>query len=356
MRISDAELIVAQRDKVDALEKAARASGDSELLRYCTLALEEGSSTFDTMIWWVGGRVSEGNHRTRVHVPAAEQYVVLYRDRSKRWVAGEVGASLPNDSPAKYDVMLALGESSLPAEDREPLWMRGPNGLPRVFYFHAEEVAPFTEQMVSAASGLWTVLIDGKPAAGNLLFAGGSEQDAIATWRRHTKSRTPRSRLSAIPRAPAGQGPTKERQSPVRVVLVASAERAIRITRAVKSRLQEGDRVPNEDFYTSSLFRRSLAYARTLVADEHIRLLSARYGLNQLWGWKTRPTSDDVPLDHMSLDELKDWAWRINHELVDTYGARPRVFVVLAGFRYVQALRAAQPEGVQWTFDEGKAS
>lgn len=353
MRISESELITAQRAKVEAIQKAARASGDSELLRFCTLALEEGSSTFDTIISWAGGRVSEGNDQTRVHAPAAEQYVVLYSDKSRRWVAGEVGASLLNSS-TKYDVMLALEESTLPPNRLDAPWMRGPHGLRRVFYFHAEEIAPFLEQRVSAASGLWTVLINGKLPAGNLLFAGESEQEAIATWQRHTKSRTPLARLSAIPRAAAGQGPSAERQPPARViVLVASAESAIGLTQAVETRLEEGDRVPFEDFYASSLFRKSLAHARTLVEEKRIRLLSACYGLNHLWGWHTRATSDDVPLDQLNPAQLKDWAWRINHELSDWFAAERHLFVVLAGPRYVQALRDGAPEGVQWIFEEG---
>lgn len=353
MRTSESELLAAQRAKVEAIQKAARASGDSELLRFCTLALEEGSSTFDTMISWAGGRVAEGNHQTRVHVPAAEQYVILYSDRSGRWVAGEVGASLPNGA-AKYDVMLALEESRRPPNRLDPPWMRGPNELRRVFYFHAEEIAPFIEQKVSAASGLWTVLIDGKATAGTPAFAGESEQEAVATWKRHTKSRTPLARLSAIPRAAAGQGPSAERQLPARViVLVASAESAIGLTQAVETRLEEGDRVPFEDFYTSSRFRKSLAYARTLVEEKRIRLLSACYGLSHLWGWHTRATSDDVPLDQLNMAELKDWAWRINHELSTWFAAERHLFVVLAGPRYVQALREGVPEGVQWTFEEG---
>lgn len=158
MRISESALITAQRAKLDDLQEAACASGDFELLSLCTLALEEGPQTFDRMIAWVGGRVSEGDRRTRVHVPAAEQYVVLRSDVSKRWMAGEVGARLQNDLPTKYGVELYLEEGAPTAQDRDVPWLRALKALPRVFYFHPEEVAPFTEEMGYAPSGLWSVL------------------------------------------------------------------------------------------------------------------------------------------------------------------------------------------------------
>ena len=351
MRIRESALITAQRAKLDALEEAARASGDLELLNLCTLALAEGPQTFDRMIAWVGGRVSEGEHQTRVHVPEAEQYVVLSSDASGRWVAGEVGASLPNNFAEKYDVKLYFGELSLTARDREVPWLRGRKAIPRVFYFQSEEVAPLTERMTSTAVGLWTVLIDGHPAARGLLFAGESEQEAIGTWRRHTRSRIPRSRLSAVPRVRSGEAAETTGQAPLNVVLVSAAEHTLDLTQAVQNRLEQGDRVPFEDFYASSLFQRSLAQARTLTEDEHIYLLSARFGLMQLSGWHTRVTSDDVPLSDMSLAERQAWARRVDQELLTAYGAEPRVFVVLAGLPYVQALQAWAPEGVRWTFE-----
>ncbi len=76
----------------------------------------------------------------------------------------------------------------------------------------------------------------------------------------------------------------------------------------------------------------------------------------RLSGWHTRVTSDDVPLNDLSLDERQAWARRINHELLEAYGAEPQVFVVLAGLRYVQALQAWAPDGVRWTFEGEKES
>jgi hypothetical protein len=195
------------------------------------------------------------------------------------------------------------------------------------------------------------VLIEGHPAAGDLVFAGESEHEAIATWRRHTKSQTPRSRLSAVPRVRSAEGTETTWPAPSNVVLVSAAERTIGLTQAVQNRLEKGDRVPYQDFYASPLFRRSLAQARTLAEEEHIHLLSARYGLTQLWGWHTRATSDDVPLNDMSVDERQAWARRVAQELLEVYGAEPRVFVVLAGLRYVQALQDWAPDGVRWTFE-----
>ena len=182
-------------------------------------------------------------------------------------------------------------------------------------------------------------------------MAGESEQASIATWRRHTRSQTPRSRLSAIPRGRSGEAAETTWQAPSNVVLVSAAEHTIGLTQAVQNRLEKGDRVPHQDFYASPLFRRSLAQARTLAEEEHIHLLSARYGLTQLWGWHTRATSDDVPLNDMSVDERQAWARRVNQELLAAYSAEPQVFVVLAGLRYVQALQDWAPDGVRWTFE-----
>jgi hypothetical protein len=187
-----------------------------------------------------------------------------------------------------------------------------------------------------------------------LIPAQRTKLDALqkaATWKRHTRSRIPRSRLSAVPRVRSGEGAEATWKAPSNVVLVSAAEHTLGLTQAVQNRLDEGDRVPFEDFYASPLFRRSLAQARTLAEDEHIHLLSARYGLSQLWGWHTRVTSDDVPLNDMSVDERQAWARRVAQELLEAYGTEPRVFVVLAGLRYVQALQAWAPDGVQWTFE-----
>ncbi len=182
-------------------------------------------------------------------------------------------------------------------------------------------------------------------------MGGELEQESIATWKRHTRSQTPRSRLSASPKGRSGEAAETTWQAPSNVVLISAAEHTIGLTQAVQNRLEKGDRVPFEDFYASPLFRRSLAQARTLAEEEHIHLLSARYGLTQLWGWHTRVTSDAVPLNDMSLDERQAWARRVAHELLEVYGAEPRVFVVLAGLRYVQALQEWAPDGVRWTFE-----
>ena len=67
------------------------------------------------------------------------------------------------------------------------------------------------------------MLIEGHPAARGLLFAGESEQEAIATWRRHTKSQIPQSLLSAVPTVRSGEGAETTGQAPSNVVLVSAA-------------------------------------------------------------------------------------------------------------------------------------
>ena len=121
-------------------------------------------------------------------------------------MAGEVGARLQNDLPTKYGVELYLEEVAPTAQNREVPRLRALKALPRVFYFHPEEVAPFTEEMGYAPSGLWSVLIDGYPRARDPLIGGESDQEAIATWTRHTRSRIPPSRLSAVPRVRSSEG------------------------------------------------------------------------------------------------------------------------------------------------------
>ena len=183
-----------------------------------------------------------------------------------------------------------------------------------------------------------------------------SAQETMATSTRHMKSRIPPSSLSAVPRVRSGEGAEATWQAPSNVVLISAAEHTLDLTQAVQNRLVESNRVPFEDFYASPRLQRSLAQARTLTEDEHIYLLSARFGLMQLSGWHTRVTSDDVTLSDMSLAERQAWARRVDHELLTAYGAEPRVFLVLAGLPYVQALQAWAPEGVRWTFEGENAS
>ena len=151
-RVSEAALLNAQRAKIEALQTAARKSGDEELVELATAALREGPEMYDAMIRWAVGRVTFNDNvvtKSKLHVPRAKAYVLLYSDGSRRWKAGDVGVALPNTYPEKYDVMVDLGGRL------EPVGGWGPGGpkpgdlfLTREFYQHAEGVAPFTKGML----------------------------------------------------------------------------------------------------------------------------------------------------------------------------------------------------------------
>lgn len=151
-RVSEAALLSAQRAKIEALQTAARESRDTELLELATAALRDGPETYDAMIAWANGRVTFNDTvvtKSKLRVPSARAYVLLYSDGSRRWKAGDVGIALPNTYPEKYDVMVDLGGRM------EPVGGWGPGGprledlfLKRAFYQHAEGVAPFTKAML----------------------------------------------------------------------------------------------------------------------------------------------------------------------------------------------------------------
>jgi hypothetical protein len=87
------------------------------------------------------------------------------------------------------------------------------------------------------------------------------------------------------------------------------------------------------DLYTSRVFRRSLAYARTLEPDDNIRIMSAAHGLVTL----DREISPyDVTLRTMSPEDRRAWADGVAAALPELAVAE---LVVLAGEIYISGWR-----------------
>jgi hypothetical protein len=93
---------------------------------------------------------------------------------------------------------------------------------------------------------------------------------------------------------------------------------------------------PASRVYTSPLFRLSLEYARTLVPDDRIRILSAKYGV---LGVDELIASYDYRLRELSKREREAWGERVVSYLTDDFGRGPLNVVVLAGVDYVDAVR-----------------
>jgi hypothetical protein len=134
---------------------------------------------------------------------------------------------------------------------------------------------------------------------------------------------------------PDGAQPERE------VVLVPCGR--VEVAPRVAQRLRAGDAVPVEEFYGSPTLRASLAYARAIAPGSHIRLLSAYHGLLTPSASITREIADDVPLGHLSADDLRVWGWRIVGDLLRDYGTAAGGFVLLGGPLHQEALMEAWP-------------
>lgn len=92
---------------------------------------------------------------------------------------------------------------------------------------------------------------------------------------------------------------------------------------------------PASEMYISPLYRKSLTLARKMVPDDHIRILSARYGLLRL---------DDIiePYNHTligtSPQEKRDWAGKVLDQMKASGIDLRQTFVMLAGEAYVRPL------------------
>lgn len=84
------------------------------------------------------------------------------------------------------------------------------------------------------------------------------------------------------------------------------------------------------DLYQSDLFRKSLAYARSLV-PEAIFVLSAKYGLVDL---EREIEPYDVTLNAMSRKDAKMWAGRVLEQLGQVAELKEDCFTFLAAEKY----------------------
>jgi hypothetical protein len=108
-----------------------------------------------------------------------------------------------------------------------------------------------------------------------------------------------------------------------------------------KRNLGFDESAPASTVYTSSLFRMSLEYARTLTADDHIRILSAKWGAI---GVDEFITKYDMRLHSLGKRDREAWGARVVADLLTEFGRAPLRVVILAGEKYVEAIRA----GVGW--------
>lgn len=96
------------------------------------------------------------------------------------------------------------------------------------------------------------------------------------------------------------------------------------------------DLCPAKDLYISPLFKKSLAYARTLTSDDKIFILSAKHHLLSL---TKEISSYDITLNTMSIQERKKWARIVNCQIdgiLKKY--QPDKIIVLAGKKYREFL------------------
>jgi len=89
-----------------------------------------------------------------------------------------------------------------------------------------------------------------------------------------------------------------------------------------------------EKLYTSSLFKKSLAYAKSLKPNK-IFILSAKYGLVNL---NDKKEPYDVTLNKMTVEERKKWAKKVICQLNKTCNLNEDHFIILAGKKYREFL------------------
>ncbi len=104
--------------------------------------------------------------------------------------------------------------------------------------------------------------------------------------------------------------------------------RTIVLVSCGKSKLSES--APAHQLYTGALFKKSLAYARHIKADE-IYILSAHYGLLDL-AQKIAPY--EKTLNRMSSDDVARWGDAVVAQLRSRTNLTTDRFVVLAGMAY----------------------
>ncbi len=85
-----------------------------------------------------------------------------------------------------------------------------------------------------------------------------------------------------------------------------------------------------KDLYVSTLFKKNMAYAKTLNPDK-IYILSAKYGL---LGLEDEIEPYNVTLNTMKVAEKKVWAEKVMSQLEKVESIEDRKFVFLAGNNY----------------------
>lgn len=87
-----------------------------------------------------------------------------------------------------------------------------------------------------------------------------------------------------------------------------------------------------QDMYCSPLFKKSLAYAKSLKPN-NIFILSAKYGLLNLY-----ETIDpyNITLNNMTTKEIDNWSYHILHSLKTQFNLSTDEFIFLAGKNYTK--------------------
>ena len=105
-----------------------------------------------------------------------------------------------------------------------------------------------------------------------------------------------------------------------------------------KTKLNTSTPVQARNLYQGELFKKSLAYARTLTDDNHIYILSAKYLLITLY---QQVLPYEKTLNKMPAMERRIWGKAIGSELQHlalNYWDPPIEFVLLAGTKYFEPL------------------
>lgn len=85
-----------------------------------------------------------------------------------------------------------------------------------------------------------------------------------------------------------------------------------------------------KDLYVSSLFKKNLAFARSLQPNK-IFILSAKYGLVNL---EEELEPYEFTLNTMSAPEIKNWAERVKGQMKEKINFENDMIVFLAGEKY----------------------
>ncbi len=112
-----------------------------------------------------------------------------------------------------------------------------------------------------------------------------------------------------------------------------------------------GTRIPAAELYSAStLFSKSLAYARAITSEDHIRILSAKHGAIPP---DERIATYDVPMHSLGAAAQHAWAERVRSELVNDFGPAPAAVIILAGKEYTDELQRhlrsqERPDRLPW--------